>query len=79
MLKTMSKLYHIEKLNCVTRTWLTERVRLWCEGECVDDDEEELSEEIEHMEDLREPREDGDDGGVCHDHWASPPLMSSST
>ncbi|MPC26475.1 hypothetical protein E2C01_019614 [Portunus trituberculatus] len=49
-------------------TWLTERGRVWCEGEWVEEEEEELREEMEHMDDLREPREDGDEGGVCQDH-----------
>lgn len=52
----------------VLLTWLTERGRVWCEGEWVDEDEEELREEMEHIDDFREPREDGDDGGVCQDH-----------
>lgn len=34
----------------------------------MDEDEEELREEMEHMDDFLEPREDGEDGGVCHDH-----------
>ena len=46
--------------------WLTCRIRCcaaWWLGELVLPPEEEPADEIEHIEDLREPSEEGDEGG----------------
>jgi len=38
-----------------------------------------LSELMEHIDDLREPKEDGEDGGVWKDHVLSAPFKSVIT
>ena len=51
-----------------------------CDGEWVDEDEDEFRDEIEHMDDLRDPKDDeGEDGGVCQSKWPSPVFTSTKT
>ena len=48
-------------LDCLT--WRIRCCAAWWLGELVLPPEEEPADEIEHIEDLREPRDEGDEGG----------------